>query len=113
MNVFWKRFIAVNLGIAAVIASLGAIFGWTTSQFTMALTLTSLFAFFVGTASVGGTGPRTNIRSGVLSGNMFEVIARGEEVKAMYEPVDGRRGDYFARWRARGGWNPGNVGASR
>ena len=113
MSKLWQRVILIAgvLGVAIVLA--GQMWDWSASRHTVFLTLTSLVAFFVGTAALGGTGPAQNLGPSALSDGVAESVARGEETRQAYKPSGRESSDTLTRWRARGGWNPGNYSIAK
>lgn len=46
----------------------------------------------------------------MIGRNPMDPVARAAEVGGAYGRGRGARGDFYERWRARSGWNPGDHG---
>ena len=110
MKGFFGKVLIISFGIALVVGVVGAVAGWEAQTFTITLGLLCGTAFFLGTAAFGGTGPASNIGnpSPGSAPNPMDPVARSAEVRGAFGEGGGSKGDYFERWRARSGWNPGN-----
>jgi hypothetical protein len=107
---FFGKVLIINAAITLVVGVVGLAAGWETPTFTVTLGLLCGTALFLGTAAFGGTGPASNIGdpSPGSGPNPLDPVARAAEVRGAFGEAGGPKGDYFERWRARSGWNPGN-----
>lgn len=124
MRRFLGWLLIVNALIALGVALIGWTMDWGASDYTLALLVACGVAFFATSATLGSSGPMSNVSGGAMTdaiggaavggqlggvvGMAVDDVAHSEWVGSSYAEQPGStRGDFYARWRSRQGERPG------